>query len=99
MQNAWMVCTLRPPGESNATANSRRARASRAASGLRWEIARDGGRELRVVERSPAAQLLEHAVRHVGGGGFGEGDAEYLGGIDAFEQQPDDALRQDVRLA
>ena len=39
--------------------------------------------ELRVVEHGPGAQLVEHAVRHVGGGGLGEGDAEDAGRIDA----------------
>ncbi len=46
-----------------------------------------------VAERGPARQPLEHLVRHIGGGGLGEGDAEDLGRIDAAQQQVDDALR------
>ncbi len=34
VQKAWMVCTLSPPGVSSARANSRRARARRAAPGI-----------------------------------------------------------------
>jgi hypothetical protein len=59
----------------------------------------DGRVELRIVERGPAPQLVEHAIRHVGRGGLGEGDAEDLGRIDAVEQEPNHPLRQDVGLA
>ena len=52
-----------------------------------------------VIEHGPCPQRVEHAVRHVGGGGLGEGDAEDAAGIDAGEQQPDHALRQHVGLA
>ena len=38
----------------------------------------DFGVELFVVERGPARQPLEHAVRHVGGGRLGVGEAEDL---------------------
>ena len=55
--------------------------------------------ERRVVQHRPRPQVVEHAVRHVGGGGLGEGDAEDARRIDARQQQPDHALRQDVRLA
>ena len=59
----------------------------------------NGGIERCVVERGPPAQLIEHAVRHIGGGGLGEGDAENLRRIDAVEQQADHALREHVGLA
>ena len=94
-----MVCTFRPPGVSSASANSRRARARRlrvdaAAAGLAHRLVERG-----VVERGPLAERVEHAVRHVGGGGLGEGEAEDFRRIDAGEQQPDHALRQHVGLA
>ena len=52
-----------------------------------------------IVECGPAPQLVEHAVRHIGGGGLGECDAENFIGLDAVEQEPDHALRQNVGLA
>ncbi len=59
----------------------------------------DRGVEPGIVERGPAAQLVEHPVGHVGGGGLGEGDAEDFRRLDAVEQQADDALRQHMGLA
>ena len=55
--------------------------------------------ELRVGERRPACQRLEHAVRHVGGRRLGVGEAEDLLRRRAAQQQADHALRQHVRLA
>ena len=52
-----------------------------------------------IVERRPFRQPVEHLLRHVGGGGLGEGDAEDFFRRYAFEQQVDDALRQHVGLA
>ena len=99
VQKAWMVCTFNPPGVSSASANSLRARASR----LRVD-ALDAGLadflvERVVVERGPAREPLEHAVRHVGRGRLGVGEAEDFRRIGAVEQQADHALRQHVGLA
>ena len=52
-----------------------------------------------VVERHPMAEGGEHALCHVGGGGFGEGDAEDFFRRHVVEQQPDHPLHQHVRLA
>ena len=52
-----------------------------------------------IVESGPRRQSLENLVRHVGGRGLGEGDAENLGRIDAAQQQIDHALRQHIGLA
>ena len=52
-----------------------------------------------VVERDPAGELSEHAVRHVRRRRLGEGEAEDFCRIDAVEQQPDHPLRQHMRLA
>ena len=59
----------------------------------------DFGVELFVVERGPARQPLEHAVRHVGGGRLGIGEAEDFRGVSAFQQQANHALRQHEGLA
>ena len=45
-----------------------------------------------LVERHPAPQALEHADRHVGGGGLGEGEAQDPAGQGAREQQAHDAV-------
>ena len=100
VQKAWMVCTFSPPGVSSAEANSRRARA-------RWLGIGVSRRCSSMICSSSAAsssavhlrQRAEHAVRHVGGGRLGEGDAEDFRRIDAAQQQPDDALRQHMGLA
>jgi hypothetical protein len=52
-----------------------------------------------VVERHPMAEGGEHPLRHVGGGGFCEGDAEDLFRRHAVEQQPDHPLYQHMGLA
>ena len=52
-----------------------------------------------VIERHPMAQRGEHALRHVGGGGFCKRDAEDLFRRDVVEQQPDHPLHQHMRLA
>ncbi len=52
-----------------------------------------------VIEARPVGQRLENAARHVGGGGLGEGEAEDLRRRRALEQEPQDALGQDVGLA
>ncbi len=52
-----------------------------------------------VGKRGPAGQPLEHLVRHVGGGGLGEGDAEDFRRIDAAQQQVDHALGENIGLA
>ena len=59
----------------------------------------DLGVERLVGERRPFRQRLEHAVRHVGGGGLGVGEAEDLLRRRAAQQQPDHALRQHMGLA
>ena len=94
-----MVCTLRPPGVSSARANSRRARARRRASGglpSARAMASSSAASSSVVQR---AERVEHALRHIGGGGLGEGDAEDFLRLDAGEQKIDHALRQHVGLA
>ena len=58
-----------------------------------------GFREFSVIKRSPFAQLIEHTVGHVAGGRPGEGDAQNARRIDAVEQETDDTLSQNVRLA
>ena len=52
-----------------------------------------------VVERHPMAQRGEHPLRHVGGGGFCEGDAEDFFRRHVVEQQPDHPLHQHMGLA
>ena len=52
-----------------------------------------------VVERDPLGESREHLVRHIGGGRFGEREAEDFRRRDAAEQEPDHAPRQHVRLA
>src|SRR5439155_1060364 len=52
-----------------------------------------------VVERGPAGERVEYALRHVRGGRLGEGEAEDVTRLAAVEQQPDDTLRQDMGLA
>jgi hypothetical protein len=60
---------------------------------------RDRSVERGVVERGPARKPLEHFVRHIGGGGLGEGDAENFGGVDAAQQQIDHPLSENIGLA
>jgi hypothetical protein len=52
-----------------------------------------------VIERGPFGKRVEHTLGHVGGGGLGESDAENFLGRDAFQEEVDDALRQNMRLA
>ena len=70
------------------------ARAGLAASGQSDAFVERG-----IVQHRPVGERTEDAVRHVGGGGLGEGDAEDLGRIAAAQKQVDHALRQHVRLA
>ena len=51
------------------------------------------------VERRPVAERLEDAVRHVGGGRLGIGDAEHPAGRDAVQQEPQHAVDQHMGLA
>ncbi len=99
VQKAWMVCTFRPPGVSSASANSLRARASRLASMRLTPVLRISFSSASSLERGPAGEPLEHAVRHVGGRRLGVGEAEDLRRVGAVEQQADHALRQHVGLA
>ncbi len=90
LQSAWRLqCHSEQPPRERAP---RRVR-------LNVRDSLDGCGERDMVERGPAAQLVEHAVRHIGGGGLGKGDAEDLCRVDAVEQQTDHAQRQDMRLA
>ncbi len=59
----------------------------------------DGVVQRGVVERDPVAERGEHPLRHVGGGGLGEGDAQDLFRRHVGEQQPDHALHQHMGLA
>ena len=52
-----------------------------------------------IIKGGPATQLIEHPVGHIGGGCLRECDAEDSGWMDAIEQEPNDALRQHMRLA
>ena len=52
-----------------------------------------------VGEHRPAGEVVEDAVRHVGGRRPRVGQAEDLRRLGAAQQQPDDALRQHMRLA
>jgi hypothetical protein len=60
---------------------------------------RDGLVQPGIVERGPFGQRVEHAVRHVGSGGLGIGQAQDLFRLRAAQQQADHALRQHVGLA
>ena len=98
-QKAWIVWILSPPGVSSARANSRRASATLPASGARPRspaISAASSASASVVQRR---EFGEHALRHLGGGGLGEGQAEDARRIGAGEQQADDAARQDEGLA
>ncbi len=53
----------------------------------------------RIVKADPARELGEHPVRHLGRGRLGEGEAQDAAGIDAGQQQPQDAVAQHRRLA
>ena len=99
VHSAWMVCTFSPPGVSSAQANNSRARMRSFAVGWRDAGVADRCVERVVVERDPVAERGEHPLRHVGGGGLGEGDAEDLLRRHAVEQQPDHALHQHMGLA
>ncbi len=98
VHSAWMVCTFSPPGVSSALANSFRAAIAAARRTGDAGLA-DRGVERVVVERDPVAERGEHPLRHVGGGGLGEGDAEDLFRRHAVEQQADHALHQHMGLA
>ena len=76
VHSAWMVCTFSPPGVSSAQANSLRAALAQACVGMRDAGIADRRIQRVVVERHPMAERGEHPLRHVGGGGLGEGDAE-----------------------
>ncbi len=52
-----------------------------------------------IVERDPMAECGKHALRHVGGSGFGEGDAEDLLRGHVAEQQPDHPLHEHMGFA
>ena len=95
-----MVCTFSPPGVSSAGANSRRARARRFGVRLaRRSTARIASSSAASSSVVQSRERVEHAVRHVGGGGLGEGEAEDFRRVDAVEQQADHALRQHMGLA
>ena len=57
------------------------------------------GVEFVVAQGHPVPERGEHALRHVGGGRLGEGDAEDFFRRHAIEQQPDDAVDQHMGLA
>ena len=90
LQPAWR---LQRGGEQ--PARPRALRGVGFAAGRRFDLSVEFG----VAERGPAGQPLEHLVRHVGGGGLGEGDAKNFRRIDAAQQQVDHALRQHIGLA
>ena len=94
-----MVWILSPPGVSSARAKSRRASASVVLVGAAVLDVLDGGGELRVGERRPFAEDVEDALRHLGGGGAGEGQAEDAAGVGAGEEQADDAVGEHMGLA
>ncbi len=99
-QKAWMVWIFSPPGVSSASANSFRASAQ--LLGARAAVLRVPSilaASSASSEHRPFRQAGEDAVRHVGGGGARIGQAQDLRRVGAFEQQPDDALRQHMRLA
>ena len=94
-----MVCTFSPPGVSSAQANSLRADLRSFAVGMRNAGFADRGIQRGVIERHPMAERRKHPLRHVGGGGLGEGDAEDFFRRHVAEQQPDHALHQHMGLA
>ena len=73
-----MVCTLSPPGVSSARANSRRASAPCGLAALR--CARRWRRRARHRRAWSSAERVEDALRHIGSGRLGEGDAEDFSG-------------------
>ena len=99
VHSAWMVCTFSPPGVSSAEANSLRAALAQPRVGMRDAGLADRGVQRGVIQRDPMAERGEHPLRHVGGGGLGEGDAEDFFRRHVVEQQPDHALHQHMGLA
>ena len=99
VQKAWMVCTLRPPGVSSASANSCRARRRSAAEGRATPAAC-------IAASRPASSSRVH-LRSSSNTRFAMLAAAALvkvmqrmrAGIDAGQQQPDHALRQHMGLA
>ena len=75
-QKAWIVWIFSPPGVSIARANRRRAKARLARPASARRVRAIASLQARVVEAGPRRQRLEHARRHVGGGGLGEGQTE-----------------------
>ena len=51
-----------------------------------------------VVEHRPFAERVEHPLRHIGGGGLGEGDAKDFFRLHACKEKIDHALRQNMGL-
>ncbi|MCW2315098.1 hypothetical protein M2322_000618 [Rhodoblastus acidophilus] len=77
------------------------ARALQLVRPLRSRLSRrgDGLGQVRIRERRPMGQGAEHALGHIGGGGFGEGQAKNPAGPIAVQEEPNHALRQHMRLA
>ena len=99
VHSAWMVCTFRPPGVSSAQAKSLRASLRSFALGCAIPASRIACVQRLVIERDPMAEGGKHPLRHIGGGGFRERDAENFLRRNAVKQQPDHPLYQHMGFA
>ena len=96
-RHGWSAPSGRPAFPARGrTAAAPAPAASPVARPGRPPIARSSASSSSVVQ---CAERVEHALRHVGGGRLGEGEAEDLFRRDAVEQKIDHALRQHVGLA
>ena len=98
-QKAWIVCTLRPPGVSMASAKSARARAISAGVGSRPSRSANAVCSFGLRRAGPRRETVEHARRHFRRRGLGEGQAQDALGLGAGEEQAEHARGQHVGLA
>ena len=99
-RSAWMVCTLSPPGVSIAMAN-RRARALHlvGVGSRRSELGEPVCAACASSSVTHCASVVEHALRHLGRGGLGVGEARMRSGGVPASSRRSTRMRQHVRLA